>query len=190
MSETHEISLDEQISNAKDVLSRTDSWIAACDNKASITLGFIGALFAVIFATDIIKKLYHVVLNAWGKGCVGRIYDGILIAIFILLFVGLIFLAKVLIPRIDEQEYKEGSLTTNSILYFGTIAGTKFTDYKKGFCNKNKDQLLNDLLSQVYINSTIALQKHKCFTKGMRLSIVGLIVGVILLGIGIICFGA
>lgn len=190
MSETHEIDLDEQISNAKDILSRTDNWISACDNKASITFGFIGALFAVIFATDTIKKLYHVVLNAWGKGCVGKIYDVILIAAFLLLFVGLIFLAKVLIPRINEQEYKEGSLTTNSILYFGTIAGTKFTDYKKAFCNENKEQFLNDLLSQVHINSMIALQKHKCFTKGMRLSIIGLIAGVIVLGIGIICFGA
>ena len=49
----------------------------------------------------------------------------------------------------------------------------------------NKEKLLDDLVSQIYINSEIAVQKYARFNSGFKYTILGFFIFIFILIIGI-----
>lgn len=93
---------------------------------------------------------------------------------------GVVLLILTLIPVINSTIFKEKYLNTNSKIYFGTIANKiSYEDYKRKFSNFRKQDYLNDLISQIYINSKIASNKYHLYRYGIFTSLIGLIVFVV-----------
>lgn len=80
------------------------------------------------------------------------------------------------------------NLEPNSLLFFGTIANNNFDAFKTRFDSVDKDTLLNDLLSQIYLNSCICEIKFKRYKKGLFFSILGVFIFILLALIA--CFNA
>ena len=57
--------------------------------------------------------------------------------------------------------------------------------FQNDVLNMTKEEYLNDLLSQIYINSKIANEKHVNYNKGIKWTIIGFIALVVMFLIGI-----
>jgi len=161
---------------AKDTLERTINFVSNCDNKASIILGIIGVIFTIIFTNDSLLELKNIIKiiiqfkNRWDI-----VFLILGLGSIIILACGLGLLVFCLIAKIDCKEYKQERLNLNSIIYFGNIAEYKsFKDYEDRFLNVTEENYLNDLLSQIYLNSCICMKKYKRYNLGVICSICGL----------------
>ncbi|MFB1100444.1 Pycsar system effector family protein [Terribacillus sp. JSM ZJ617] len=92
----------------------------------------------------------------------------VLVVFIILMIVSLTYLFRGKKGSIDTNVYNEADLTKDSILFFGTIENKSFIKFKNNVTGIKKDQLVNDYLSQVYINSKICSRKFKLYNKGVN----------------------
>lgn len=82
----------------------------------------------------------------------------------------------VLIGKINNEKFKDIDLNTKSVIYFNNIANnTSFNQYKNRIINYTEDEFLNDIISQIYINSVICNLKFKNYNQGIYLSFIGFI---------------
>lgn len=77
-------------------------------------------------------------------------------------------------------------MITDSVLFFGKISDkASYQVFQNDVLNMTKEEYLNDLLSQIYINSKIANEKHVNYNKGIKWTIIGFIALVVMFLIGI-----
>lgn len=70
--------------------------------------------------------------------------------------------------------------------FFGKISDkASYQVFQNEVLNMTKEEYLNDLLSQIYINSKIANEKHVNYNKGIKWTIIGFIALVVMFLIGI-----
>lgn len=70
-----------------------------------------------------------------------------------LLFISLIYVYK--------GQYPRTASSNKSLIYFGTIAEMKCSDFKDKFKNASNEEYLEDLLSQIHINAEILQKKFR-----------------------------
>jgi len=171
-----------------DQLDRTIGFVRDCDHKTSIVLAAIG-----IIATIIIDQCGKDMINL-----VSSILDGnknLTPSVYfftILLTISLIFLIfgiwkfiRVLIPVTDSSLCdNESSLERNSIIFAVSISKLNYEDYKSKILNYTDEEYINDILSQIYINSKICARKYKNYKNGLIYSIVGV---TLLIISGVVC---
>ena len=76
-------------------------------------------------------------------------------------------------------------------IYFGSICKySNFKEYKKDLLKANEDDILDDLLNQIYLNSIICNQKFINFAKGIKFFLKGLIGTIIMYIIGILIYSS
>jgi hypothetical protein len=171
------------VDEAFNVLDRVIGFINNCDNKASIVLGGMVAILAIIFSGEGVKKIVDTVsailFSASGKPSTGEVvYLVLLIASLALLIIGLVYLMLTIIARTKTS----GS----SAIYFGHIAQLKdATSYKERILSSTKQELLEDILNQIYINSSICSFKYKHYNRGLKFTVIGLAVLIVILAIGV-----
>ncbi len=91
----------------------------------------------------------------------------------------------VLKANTDYNIHLEEDLAKDSIIYFGTIKKhNKYKQYKNTVINIKNEEYLNDLLSQIYINSKIAYAKFENYNKGIQYIFIGTFVLTIILILG------
>ena len=165
------------VDEAFNFLDRIIGFINNCDNKASIVLGGTVAILAIIFSNESVKNIANI-MKTGNLGAGKVIYLIFILLSLIVLFVGLIYLILVIVARIKANE--------NSIIYFERISKFKdATEYKKNILSSSHDDLLEDILNQIYINSTICSQKYKYYNNGLKYIMIGFGVLIIVLVIGI-----
>ena len=175
--------------NKDELYKRLDSinqWINNCDSKTSVMIGFIGVLVTIIFTnSEIIHYLVKILSNCFTK----VIFSDILFFIFLLSFAlmiiyGIALLLKVLIPTLKMKSNKH-----KSYLYFGSIAKyDSYVEYKNDLLCATENDIIDDLLNQIYQNSLIATNKYHNYTKGVKTFILGFVGFVILYIIGLIIY--
>lgn len=174
--------------DALDILDRTIGFINACDNKASIIFGGIGVVFAIVFSSDGIQKILSI-FDAVKKSpsfC-GIGYLALLIVSSGVLVLGLVFLILVLIARSNLPMNETKNFDANSKIFFGHIANRKgYEQYKRAMLKASDEELLNDVLSQIYINSMICNKKYKYYNLGLKYSLIGFSALVLLLILGVL----
>ena len=163
-----------------------NEWINNSDNKTSIVLGIVGIILTIIFSNgsitnNLLKIIYGIILDI-------NFDDILYIIIFILLICfciyGLYCLIKVLIPTL-KIKFKN----TKSFIYFGSICKySNFKEYKKDLLKANEDDILDDLLNQIYLNSIICNQKFINFARGINFFFFFLIGTIIMYIIGILIY--
>ncbi len=158
-------------------LDRTTTWIENCDTKTSVVISGIGIIAAIILSSDYITKIKSIIkymidnLSFWTAVF-------LLITAIALVFCisGCYHLYRVLVPRVDTGLYKEKGLNSESLIYFLAISKRKsFIDYKSELEKCSENNLINDIISQIYICSKICSQKFDYYTRGLNLVVIGLI---------------
>ena len=168
-------------------LDNINNWINNCDTKASILLGLNGVILSIIFTNNrflneyasIFKKLFN------GINFSDVLYIGFTIYSIVILVIGLYKLIMVLLPTLKINSiYSKPSHT-----YFGDIAGfNSDSEFKISICKQNFEDVLDDLLSQVYINSVICNNKFNNFKTGLKYSLIGFILIIILFVLGFLVY--
>lgn len=159
------------INEANVTLERVISWINSCDQKTGIILGIIGVMFSLMLSLDYLSRFKAIVINLLNIKC--YVLITILSGALICLVIGILYLIATLVPRIDSDVYREKRLNTKSKIFFNTISQNKsYAEYYNSFINLSEQDYLNDLLSQIYINSKIASKKHKFYDTGLKCTIV------------------
>lgn len=178
-----------KIEVATQTLERNLGFISNCDNKTSIVLTAIGVLLTIILTNDGIIKINNILKSCLSKVC---FCDIIYIILFIgstsMLIVGILFLISVLVARADPHGI-EGIKNNNSVIFFSGVNSYKdLKNYNKTFKKMSKDNLLDELISQIYINSEIATKKYKRYNLGLKFTIIGFFLFITILIIGIYAY--
>ncbi|MEW9575653.1 hypothetical protein U9K47_09385 [Bacillus toyonensis] len=191
MSEENKLSESEIKEEAVQTLERINFWISNCDTKISFSLAFAGILLGGFFSSGIITGS----LNKLMKGLKEidkntpylriqylEITTVVLVVFIILMIVSLTYFFRGKKGSIDTGVYNEADLSKDSTLFFGTIQNKSFIVFKNSMIGIKKDELVNDYLSQIYINSKICNRKFTLYNKGVNWLIASTISFIILNG--------
>ena len=178
---------DEQIEEAKASLDRINGWINSCDSKAGTVLALTGVLLTIIFTNDGLTAMYNVLQKSIPPvNFCTVLYLGLLGISALVLGYGMVRLVLTLVARIDSDVYKETGIITDSVLFFGKISKrASYKIFQSDVLKMKKEDYLKDLLSQIYINSKIANEKHVNYNKGIKWTIIGFIAFIVMFLIGI-----
>ena len=179
----NQIDLNQRIVEAKYTLSRIDSWISNCDTKAGIVLALFGVLISVFISSFDFEFLFVFFSSLKSHFSIWSLfYLAVLISSVVFMGFGIFNLTLSLFARINPLIYQEERLVTDSVVFFGTIAGNKTFDvFSSKFDNCDKAKYLRDIQSQIYINSSIATAKFNYYNKGIKYSYVGFFIVVFIL---------
>lgn len=191
MSEENKLSKSEIKEEAVQTLERINFWISNCDTKISFSLAFAGILLGGFFSSGIItgsliklmKGLKEIDKDTpYLRIQYLEITTVVLVVYIILVIVSLTYLFRGKKGSIDPSVYNESDLLKDSTLFFGTIQNKSFIAFKNSMIGIKKDELVNDYLSQVYINSKICNRKFTLYNKGVNWLIASTIAFIILNG--------
>lgn len=191
MSEENKLSESEIKEEAVQTLERINFWISNCDTKISFSLAFAGILLGGFFSSSIITGSLNKLMKglkeidkdtSYLKIQYLEITTVVLVVFIILMIVSLTYLFRGKKGSIDTGVYNEADLSKDSTLFFGTIQNKSFIAFKNSMIGIKKDELVNDYLSQVYINSKICNRKFTLYNKGVNWLIASTIAFIILNG--------
>lgn len=157
-------------------LDRVNSWINNCDQKSSILLAIEGVVLTILCTSDYIsfvhQQLIFPIYNYYETGngvfsVINTIQLFILAAMFIIIFLSVFYSLQVIKGTIDTRLFKQSGLTEKSLLHFASISNKSFSDFKRETINQSDESVINDLLSQIYINSSICTTKFKHHKKSV-----------------------
>ena len=166
-------------------LETINFWINNSDTKASITLGLIGVVFTIIFSDN---SFINLTIQLLQKVIVELDFSDILFLLFLSLsfyfiIYGIYKICKVLIPKL-----KINGLISKSLTYYGYISTLTKDDYKNMIKNANNEDIFDDLLNQIYINSNICNKKFNNYKDGLLIFIIGLLLNILICFSGIIVY--
>lgn len=151
------------------VLERTDAWINNCDNKMSVLLGTIGIILTILLTTESISKACGFVMRLFEEVNLHKAL--FLMALFIVLFFYIITAFHVIntvFARTDSNRYFQKKMSEKSNVFFGSVSKMSYAEYMKHFVHETTEERLNDILSQIYINSVIASEKYKNYNRSLK----------------------
>lgn len=177
--------IEYKIEIATQTLDRNIGFVVNCDNKTSIALAAFGVLLAIILTNEGINEIFDII-----KTCIQiKTFCSMLylvcfaVAIFVMLL-GMFNLGSVLIAKTSEESI--GRKEENSRIFFAGIRKSgDYKTYNQRFCAMSKEDLLNDLIEQIYINADIASTKYATYNLGLKRTSIGFIMFVVLLLVGI-----
>lgn len=153
-------------------LELINQWIANCDTKSSFIFAFLGVLLTIIFSSTIGEDM----VNAFSFEKAAKM-DCDTVRNFLCLLCVIAFLAGVattfyyiyftLKAKIDPKTYTQAGLKTDSNIFYGTIASKKYESFKKECDDETDSDFINDINSQIFINSNIATEKFKNYNKSL-----------------------
>lgn len=177
--------IEYKIEIATQTLDRNIGFVTNCDNKTSIVLATFGVLLAIILTNEGLNEIFNIV-----KVCIAtKTFCSIL---YLLCFAGAIFymvlgmfnLGSVLVAKTSEEAI--GRKDVNSRIFFAGIRKNgAYSAYYQKFCAMSKEDILSDLIEQIYINADIASIKYATYNRGIRRTIEGFVFFVVFLLIGI-----
>ncbi len=171
-------------------LERVNFWVSNCDSKVSYLLTLQGVILTIIFTSNYVSRLavtlgYKFTLLNFGWESFFRFIEGISLYSFIILsLISLYNAFSSLRARLDPKVFQEPRLTTNSVLFFETIANRNFNNFlidQQGTTNINSNSLDNDIDSQIFINSKICQLKFKYYNLTLRFVKLAFISGLVYL---------
>jgi len=169
--------LSDKISYAEATLDRTIGFINNSESKTGITLTIVGVILTVLFALSG-ENIMNMFSQTWDD-------FGLITGAFLILFCaslsaslfGIYKLIKVLTPMLNVKELEDEKFEKDSKIYFGRISknNKEYSQYRDKLLNYSQEDYLNDLWSQIYINSKICATKFSNFYVGLRFAIPGLL---------------
>ena len=177
--------LEFKIEIATQILNRNIGFVTNCDNKTSIVLAAFGVLLAIIFTNEGLNEIFNIV-----KVCIATksfcsiVYLLCFASTILVLVLGMFNLGSVLVAKTSEEAI--GRKAENSRIFFAGIRKNgDYTTYRQKFYAMSKEDFLNDLIEQIYINADIASIKYATYNRWLKRTVVGFISFIVLLLIGI-----
>lgn len=174
-------------------LDRHLDWIKSCDTKASIVIAGAGIFLNIFTAEHSISMLNQIISKAVNNISAGNLFYLLSFLVFWGVFLyGAYCLIRVLVPMMkkDVIAFQQGTYE-NSLYYFETADDKKYSEFREMMLKETEENEIEDLLSQIYMNSKICSSKYRFYKKGIRLSFVGIagililyIYGIVLLKLG------
>ena len=165
--------LEYKIGIATQTLERNIGFISNCDNKTSIVLTAIGVLLTIILTNDGLNEIFNIIKNCIRiKNFCDILYLICFLVSVLAMILGIWRLGSVLIAKTSEEA--NGVEGINSRIFFSGIR--KNADYKtylSKFYSMTKEELLDELIAQIYINADIATQKYNKFNSGFKYASIG-----------------
>lgn len=158
-------------------LEFVNQWIANCDTKSSFIFAFLGVLLTIIFSSTIGEDMISVFSfkKAAKIDCVS-IGNFLQLLCVILFLVGIIvtfyYIYFTLKAKVDPKTYTQTNLRTNSNLFYGAISPKNYELFKKECEDETDSGFIDDINSQVFINSKIATEKFNNYNKSLIWSII------------------
>lgn len=177
--------LEYKIEIASQTLDRNIGFVTNCDNKTSIVLASFGVLLAIILTNEGLIEIFNIVNSCIKIKTFCSIFYLICFAsaIFVMAL-GMFNLGSVLVAKTTEEAI--GRKDANSRIFFtGIRKSGDYKTYSQRFYAMNKEDLLNDLIEQIYINADIASNKYSIYNLGLKRTIAGFSLFIVLLLIGI-----
>lgn len=163
--------IQKKIERAEQSLERILGFVRTVDDKASIVLTMVGVVLTLSTTLGITKTIE----NLLNHSQVTVIFISVtIIFLFVISVCGIYYLMRVIWPR-TAYPCEESNIEQDSKIYPGGIASNKlYSEYCSKLEMYGDENYLNDLRSQIYINSKIYAQKCSDFKCGFMLSICGM----------------
>lgn len=183
--------LTQKIDIATQTLERNIGFINSCDSKTSIVLTAIGVLLTIILTNDGLAAIFQIVTrSASGKTFCDVLYLVGLAASVCMLMIGIWKLVSVLIAKTEPLTKIQQSNGGSSMIFFGGILNIGDSSaYRNRFLTMKKEELLDDLISEIYTNAEIATQKYKRYNCGLKLTVCGFVLFILMFLAGIYVYG-
>lgn len=150
--------------DAYKVLEFVNVWTGNIDLKASFLLAYLAVVMGSVAST---KRLSVTVTSATKQLSAGNVMKiSMIIILLCLLISSVFFVLETLLARIKNINAQ------HSLLFFGDIATLKKDDFKVKVLNQTEEELVNDLLEQIYICSEICVKKSKYFNYSVILTLI------------------
>lgn len=182
---TTKAELEYKIEIATQILDRNIGFVKNCDNKTSIVLAAFGVLLAIILTKEGLNEIFNILKTCIEVKSNWHIFYLICFTCAISLFAwGMYKLVSVLVAKTSEEAL--GRKDESSRIFFtGIKKNGNYVAYQEKFYAMNKEDFLNDLIEQIYINANIASIKYERYNLGLKCTIIGFILFVTFLLIGI-----
>lgn len=184
--------MQNNIQNKIDTLDRINSWISNCDSKSSILLAVLGVFISTIFTTDFVfnalQKILFQVFIYWktGIGSFSTLKTLIILSFIITIcsFLKAIYhLLASLTAKTKSNQTGDTDLFTNSLIHYGSIQEKSFKEYRLSVLAETESNKLEDVLSQIYINSKRCQEKFDEYNKSLLLLKLGIAVFILFISL-------
>lgn len=155
----------------KENLDRVNMWISNCDQKASFVLAMLGVGMTILFTSDFVKYVRNSIVvpfKTYLCESIGYIdWFRVMIALsLIYVCIGIVItfyqLVNSLRAKTDIKRFAQQGIESKSMFHYVTVASKTYNE----FCT-SEVHIINDLRSQVYINSIICTAKFKHYKKAI-----------------------
>lgn len=165
-------------------LNGINQWISNVDTKSSIIFTFFGVIITIVFTSNIGNSIANILSYKVADEIniitfSNSILYWLVITLFIVIVLSIYNFFQTLKGRINPNIYKQEGLNVNSNIFFGTIANKEYSKFEEEVNNETDTDILNDIHSQIYINSHIANRKFKFYNKSLLWTFI--VFGIILL---------
>lgn len=166
------LSIMDKIDKSEKKLESINQWISNCDTKSSFVLTFYGVVLTIIFTSDVGKSIINTFSFVKSNDIDWRsLVNFFLLTLSISFFVTSLntfyHIYSTLKGRIDPNIYRQIGLNTDSNIFFGSIASKTFQNFESSSNNEDETKYLNDINSQVFINSNIVNEKFEHYNKSL-----------------------
>lgn len=171
-------------------LERITELIKGSDTKASIVIAGIGIFFTIFSSSEALKGIKLILNNSIKNIDFAKvIFLGCVLLSLGAIAYGIFCLISVLIPRMKKFSSSMNDVKKDSLYFFGEISEIDYTTFRqKMYSETNTKRELEDLLSQIYINSYICNVKYNYYKKGILFSFGGITVFIILYLVGLLIY--
>ena len=157
-------------------LDRVNAWISNCDQKAGLLLATIGIVLAILFATDFVDVVKSSIIVPFMQClkepehyefCCSRFFFSISLLLSILTcMVSSVYALLTISAELNVKEISKANptLLSDSYLFFQTISSKSYED----FSEFEGVDYQKDLMSQIYINSSICSKKFGFYKVALR----------------------
>lgn len=157
-------------------LDRVNAWISNCDQKAGLLLATIGIVLAILFATDFVDVVKSRIIEPfmlclkepthYEFSCSRFFFSISLLFSILTCMISSIYALRTISADLNTKEISKinPSLLSDSYLFFQTISSKSLED----FSEFEGVEYQKDLMSQIYINSSICSKKFGFYKLALR----------------------
>lgn len=157
-------------------LDRVNAWISNCDQKAGFLLATIGIVLAILFATDFVDGVKTHIIGPFLQYrklpeqyefsfCRFLFFISLLLSVFACV-VSSVCALRTISAKLDSKKLSTGNptLESKSYLFFQTISSKSYEE----FSSFDGIDYQKDLMSQIYINSSICSKKFERYNLALK----------------------
>lgn len=158
-----------------EILNRINGWITNCDSKVSIILSAYGVLAGILLAMDYISKFISILKLILNDINLINIILILLCSVSLLaLLGGALFMISSLFAKVRVEEFSNRGVKTDSLIFFSTIAkNSSLSEYQTKLTQSSTNEIMEDLISQIYICSLICDKKFSHYQRGLKCLLLG-----------------